>query len=70
MGVIVDERIRAGAGVRYMSESDAIAWLTLQNISVRVSARDGQSLILTRDYKPLRANLIVRKGCVVDVSWG
>lgn len=51
-----------------MSEKEAINFLTLNGLKVRISRRNGMSFILTRDHKIDRVNLIIEDDKVSD-AW-
>ena len=47
-----------------MKEADAVAYITKQGKSSRVVSRDGQSFIVTADYRTDRIDLVIVKGNV------
>jgi hypothetical protein len=53
-----------------MSEKDALDLLRSNSIRYRLTSRDGQSAIITRDLNPARVNLSIREGKVTGASLG
>jgi len=51
-----------------LSEDDAIALWNQNNIPVRTTKRDGESLMVTQDFNPWRVNITVRNDTVVNYS--
>ncbi len=51
-------------------EEDVIATLKEKNINFRVAERDGNSYMLTQDWRPIRLNLIINGGLVIKITTG
>jgi len=45
-------------------------YLKYEEIQYRISSVDGEPRIVTRDYKPERANLVIKNGIVTEINFG
>jgi len=54
----------------FKKEEEVVSVLKDKNISFRVAERDGQSYMLTQDYRPTRLNLIVNGGIIIKITTG
>lgn len=62
------ETFNAGAAIG-MDEKWAEEFFAQFNYSMRVTRRDGQDCIITRDYRFDRVNVTVREGKVIEISY-
>lgn len=53
-----------------MEKQAAIDLCVKENVSVRVTAEDGEHFVVTMDYWPNRRNLIINNGKVTEVRRG
>lgn len=54
----------------HTSQVEAERFLSARKIEYRVVREDGLSYVITDDYCPERANLEIKSGIVVGISWG
>lgn len=52
------------------SASEARKFLDSAGVRYRVVQEDGESFAVTMDLNPMRANLTITNGTVVDQTWG
>ena len=52
------------------SEKNVEYCATLKNLIYRVTARDGEFFLLTKDYSPNRINVEINKGFITKITFG